>query len=168
MTDEQLQIKSKLKPGDHLLYFDGSSLMDWLIAIKTGARIAHIEIYTGDGMSVASRNGIGVNRYQYRPKGLVCVRRPLWPLDVLAAETWFNNVARGQAYDWKGLLCFYLAVKQGSKDKMFCSEFALNWDRAAGFDPFNSAVVADRTPPSFTWISSQFKTVWLYKVHWTE
>jgi hypothetical protein len=151
---------SSLQPGDVLLYFDRRSVVDWAIALKTYTRLSHIEIYTGNGMSVASRNGIGVNRYPLRKADLVCVRRCLGPLDLQFAEYWFTTTARGQKYDFKGLLCFTLAVQQGSPDKMFCSEFALRWLRKANVQPFNPDQDADKTPPSLFWVTRQLETVW--------
>ena len=151
--------QSTLLPGDVLLYFDKKSFVDWAIAVKTWNRIAHIEVYAGNGMSYASRNGIGVNLYAFRYKGLVCVRRATRPLDILAAADWFNSV-RGQKYDWKGLLCFWLAVKQGAKNMMYCSEFALRWFRHGDFEPFNNKQDADKTPPSYFWVTKAFNTIW--------
>jgi len=149
----------ELKQGDCLLYFE-NSLVDWIIAVKTYTRIGHIEIYSGANLSVASRNGIGVNRYQLRLDGLMAVRRPKGMVDYQAAEKWFCDEARGQRYDFKGLLCFTLAVKKGSPHEMYCSEFALNWYRHAGFEPFNPQQNPDKTPPSLFWVSSEFDTVW--------
>ncbi|MDE2098684.1 MAG: hypothetical protein KGL39_15630 [Patescibacteria group bacterium] len=148
-----------LRPGDTLLYFENSTV-DWLIAVKTGGKIAHIEIYAGDGMSEASRNEIGVNRYPLRQSGLVCVRRPLAPINWQLGEIWFNKVARGQKYDFKGLLCFYLAVQQGSRDRMFCSEFALRRKRMSGFEPFNPQQDADKTSPLDFWKCGTETTIW--------
>ena len=153
--------KSLLQAGDALLYFENDSLLDWAIAIKTGGRIAHIEIYAGGGISEASRNGIGVNRYALRLERLACVRRPDgWLFDFEQGSKWFDETARGQKYDFKGLLCFYLAVKRGDKDRMFCSEFALRRYRHCGFQPFNPDQDADRTAPYDFWKSGKFETFW--------
>ena len=162
--------QSIIEPGDSLLYYGESGpnhfgkqhagIVDWMIAVKTSYWIAHIEIYTGSGMSVASRNGIGVNRYPLRLGGLMAVRRPRQGIDLFSAEKWFVGSARGQGYDFKGLLCFYLAVKRGSPTKMFCSEFALRWYRHAGFQPFNPDVDADRTGPCEFWKTGMMSTVW--------
>lgn len=158
-----------LKPGDALLYYGDApdfepgthaGFVDWSIAVKTGYWIVHIEIYRGAGVSLASRNGIGVNQYPLRTNGLVLVRRPESRLNLETAEAWFQNTARGQKYDFKGLLCFYLAVRQGSRNKMFCSEFALRWYRKASFEPFNPEVDADRTAPCEFWKCARFDTVW--------
>ena len=151
---------SILQPGDTLLYFDGGSMVDWLIAVKTGGKVAHIELYAGEGMAQASRNGIGVNCYALRLEGLVCVRRPIGGIDWAGGEVWFNQVARFQKYDFKGLLCFYLAVKQGSPKKMFCSEFALRRKRASSFQPFNPDQDADATSPLDFWKTGREETVW--------
>lgn len=136
-------------------------VVDWSIAVKTGYWIAHCEIYDGEGMSVASRNGIGVNRYPLRTDGLVCVRRPIGVIDREASEKWFSDEARGQKYDFKGLMCFYLAVNHGSAHKMFCSEFALRWYRKACIQPLNTEIDADRTAPCEFWKTPAFFTVWL-------
>jgi hypothetical protein len=160
---------NNLEPGDSLLYYgddvilsprNGATFVDWLIAVKTGYWLSHVEIYAGEGMSYASRNGIGVNLYKTRQNGLKAVRRPLCGLDLDAGEKWFNEVARGQEYDFKGLLCFYLAVRQGSLHKMFCSEFQLRFYRTCKFHPVSPEIDADRTPPSMGWISPAFITVW--------
>jgi hypothetical protein len=150
--------KSILRPGDTLLYYE-RSLVDWIIGVKTSGRVGHIEIYTGEGMSVASRNGIGVNRYALRLDGLVAVRRPFPHVNLTAAENWFERSARGQGYDFLGLLSFWLAVKRGSPDRMFCSEFALRFYRKAFFQPFNPDQDADRTSPFDFWKCGTFETV---------
>jgi len=148
-----------LLPGDALLYFSGD-LFDWIVAVKTWTCVAHVEIYAGQGLSVASRNGRGVNRYPLRQAGICCVRRPVGHLDREAAREWFERKARGQRYDWLGLLCFTLAVRRGSRRRMFCSEFATRWYRAAGHVPFDSEWDADKVPPSFFLASPNFETVW--------
>lgn len=161
--------QSILEKGDALLYY-GKALppdpvtradfVDWSIAVKTGYWLSHIEVYVGAGLSVASRNGIGVNRYPLRLEGLVCVRRPVGIADVDSATKWFINEASGQGYDFKGLLCFWMAVRQGSRKKQFCSEFALRWYRHAGIQPLNPKVDADRTAPCEFWKTGEFETIW--------
>ena len=144
-----------------MLYFERSSFVDRIISIKTGYYLSHIEVYVGSGLSVASRNGIGVNRYPLRIAGLVCVRRPTGIVDMDSAMKWFQSDAIGQGYDFKGLLCFWLAVKQGSWKKQFCSEFALRWYRHARIHPLNPKVKADRTAPCEFWKTNEFETIWL-------
>ena len=149
-----------LQPGDHLFYWNGHSLIDWAIAIKTYTRLGHVEIYNRNCETMASRNGIGVNYYPLRTEGLVSVRRPRVILDWEAGKYWFNNTARWQKYDFKGLLCYTLAVSQGSPRKMYCSEFGLRFDRQCSFQPVNPDVDADRCPPAMLWASGMFDTVW--------
>lgn len=140
-------VLNKLQSGDCLLY-GPSSLFGWIIAIKTWSRACHVEIYRGEGMSVASRNGIGVNIYPLRTTNLLYVRRPVRLLDIDNAMNWFFRAAQGQKYDWLGLLSFYLAVKQGSPNRMFCSEFATRWYREAGVELFNPELDADTIAPA--------------------
>ena len=159
-----------LKPGDHLLYNidkfwpDPSGyLMDLAIRIKTvsankypGPGIAHIEVYDGNGMSLAARAD-GVNRYSFRADDLQMVRRPLhW--DHAKAQTYFATV-RGQDYDYAGLFCFTLAVAQGSAKKQFCSELARNLGRAAGSLAFDPAWPGDKVAPGNFQMVSDFVTL---------
>jgi hypothetical protein len=150
---------SILKPGDAILYFR-RDLIDWLISLKTWTKVAHVEIYRGEQASYASRNGIGVNTYPLRLDGVAAVMRPKQHLDWQAADLWFENHARGQPYDWPGLLCFMLARRRGEKGAMFCSEFATRFYRAAGIAPFNPRWPAVRVPPSFFLASPAFDAVW--------
>lgn len=147
-----------LRPGDCLLY-SPYDFFGWLTCVKTWSRFCHVEVYVGDGQSVASRNGIGVNRYPLRTAQLSCVRRPAYPLN-LGKATWWAQSCYGQKYDWLGLLCFTLAVKKGDPTKQFCSEFALRFYRAGGFEPFNPDCDADHTAPSEFLQTPALVTVW--------
>lgn len=148
-----------LEVGDTLLYFSGS-ILDWVVAIKTWTKVSHVEIYSGHKMSYASRNGQGVNQYPLRTKGLAVVLRSIYALDTTNANDWFWRKAQGQDYDWLGLLCFTLAVKQGSNNKMFCSEFWTRYMREAGGQPFNPEWDADRVPPAFCLVTPTQYIVW--------
>jgi len=135
-----------LEPGDALLYAP-SGFFGWLIAFKTWNKLSHVEVYAGNGKSYASRDGKGVGFYDFRADGLAKVLRPtLQPLNLKAANEWFATVD-GQKYDWLGILVFTLAVAQGAKDKMFCSEFATRWYRKAGLKLFGDCD-ADRIAPA--------------------
>jgi hypothetical protein len=150
---------SDLRPGDCLGYFS-RDLIDYAIALKTWTRLAHVEIYEGNGLSVASRNGLGVNRYPLRKTDIAVIRRPFGGMDFESAKSWFETTARGEKYDWKGLLCFTLAVRQGSMNRMYCSEFMLRWYRAAGFLALDPDWDADKTPPAFILVPPTFETMW--------
>ena len=137
-------------PGDCLLY-SRHGVYNWLIQVKTWSRVSHVEVVAyvkaGIPITAASRNGKGVNLYQYDPSGLYCVLRPLKSFDSRAANAWFKTV-QGQGYDWVGLLAFMSAKFQGKENgKMFCSEFATRYLRQGGIDPFNGAD-ADAIAPS--------------------
>jgi hypothetical protein len=147
-----------LKPGDLLMYAP-SDFIDWIVAVKTWHPFSHCEVFDQAGASLASRNGIGVNRYTFRSEKLTRIMRPSQTYDHKKASEWFATV-RGQGYDWLGLLCFTLAVKQGSPDKMFCSEFATNLYRAGGLEPFEPDVSADTVAPCTFVYSGQMLTLW--------
>jgi hypothetical protein len=147
-----------LLPGDTLLYYSKTPV-DYIVALKTWTWASHVEWYRGDGFSYASRNGIGVNKYPIRTDSVAAVLRPQVSLDFDAIDKYFLTV-RGQKYDWKGLLCFTLAVKQGAQDRQFCSELWTNIHRAGGAIPFQPQWSADRTPPSFCLVTPILRLVW--------
>jgi len=150
---------SILLPGDIILYFTDDPV-DYLIAVKTGKRVGHVEVYAGAGQSLASRNGVGVNQYPLRIDGAVCVRRPLGTFSFTAGLDWFTHTAKGQGYDWKGLATFTSLVNEGEEGKMFCSEFAVNFSRACGYNPCNPSQPAFETSPRDFWILGTFETKW--------
>ena len=154
--------KPELLPGDCLLYWR-ADLVDWIIRCKTWTKCAHVEVYRGEGMSYASRNGIGVNIYPVRWDGLVAIRRPdlrFGTVNTGAAASWFSGV-QGQGYDWIGLCSFYIASVQGSPKKMFCSEFATRLYRAYGFAAIACDYDADLVAPAQFEQTPALKTVWL-------
>lgn len=148
----------KLEQGDCLLY-KPSSLFGVIIAVKTWTWTSHTEVYAGDDMTFASR-WEGVNQYSFDPESLGYVLRPKGPLNFQASKDWFYRSARGQKYDWLGLLCFTLAVKQGAPDRMFCSEFATRFYRAGGFGPFAAWEDADHIAPAQFLQSTEFDMIW--------
>lgn len=155
---------TQLKPGDCLLYSPKkSSIFGWLISIKTWHKVSHCETYIGEGCSVASRDGIGVNTYPIRLNELVAVYRPKpeYKFNLGAALKWFLLEAKGQKYDWLGLLRFTWGqpyVDGDGNNKQFCSEFLTRFYRAGGMDPFNGED-ADAVPPYLFSISPVFEKV---------
>lgn len=145
---------TELQPGDCLLYKPHTAF-GWAIAVKTWNKVSHVEVYAGDGMSYASRDGQGVNAYYVNQDNLAYVLRPYPGLgfDMSSGRDWFSTV-QGQSYDWKGILCFTLAVKQGAPDRMFCSEFATQFYRASRLEPFQVEYLADHVAP-FEFLTSR-------------
>jgi len=155
---------TELKPGDCLLYKPKkSSFFGWLISIKTWHMISHCEVYIGEGLSAASRDGQGVNIYPIRETELVSVYRPKpeYKFVMNKALQWFLLEAKGQKYDWLGLLRFtwgHSYTKGGTNNKQFCSEFLTRFYRAGGLDPFNGED-ADAVPPYLFSISPVFEKI---------
>lgn len=136
-----------LLPGDILL-FRSPGFFSWLIRIKTGGHFSHVELYVGNGTVWASRNGLGVERYPLDLDHVVGVLRPTKRLNWAKGIKWFETVARGQKYDWLGLLNFYIAKWQGGENKkMFCSEFIVRVFRAFEAPLFDYHVDADGVAP---------------------
>src|SRR6202008_1268910 len=86
------------------LLYATKDIVDGLIEFKEGDDVAHIEVYAGNGQSWASRNGIGVNLYPFRPEGLKYVRRNKGLFDLAAVETWFNGGIKGIKYGFGDIL----------------------------------------------------------------
>ncbi len=130
----------ELMPGDILLY-GGRDLVSRLIQFRTWSDVSHIEIYVGEGRSVASRNGLGVGKYPLRIVGLRRVYRatigaltyPQFNFENCMA--WFATVD-GTPYGWADLLRFYL-INVPTKG-LICSEFADLFFRNGGLPLFNT------------------------------
>ncbi len=168
MNDNQPFAEPTLEQGDVLLYRPGNlrnGVMGWffglLITLKTWTRISHAEVYIGDNQAMASRDGKGVAKYPLRRDGLAYVLRPKAAPDMLQGFRWFYSNANGQKYDWMGILVFTLAVKQGAKDRMYCSEFACRFYRDGfGVPLFADTWDSDRTPPSMLLSSLALSCIW--------
>lgn len=123
----------RLQPGDVLLY-NGSGLYSWIIRIKTWHAVSHVEVYIGDGQSVASRDGLGVGEYPLR-EDYTHVLRPSVPFQRRAAMYWFRRRANGQPYGWLDLLAFVGMTRD--HPGMVCSDFATQFLREGGVPVFN-------------------------------
>jgi hypothetical protein len=148
-----------VEPGDCLIYRP-STIFGWIIAVKTWNRFSHVEAYFGRTWSIGARQK-GVNYYPFDVEHLARVMRPKRRFDMPKAMLWFKGVV-GQKYDYLGLLCFTLAVRQGDQNKMFCSEWMTRWYRSGGFEPFQPEVDADHVAPA------QFAQCPLFYVVWDD
>lgn len=124
---------SQIKPGSILGYFTPDDAVDWIIT-RTGP-LAHIEIYEGNGMSLASRNGVGVSRYPFRAEGLTAVLTSP-KLDIEKFSAWFETVM-GDAYDWAGLAGFVKGEVTQEIKHWFCSAVIAKGCQMAGTPMFN-------------------------------
>ena len=158
-----MTLEDFLQPGDVLL-FSRQGFYNRLIMLKTWSKVSHCECYTSAGLTVASRNGKGVNIYKMDTTGLACIMRPRVPFDLKAAMEWYVADAHGQKYDWIGLLAFFSAKWQGKENgRMFCSEFCTRFLRAGGVDPF-LGYDADGVAPSDFLKNSAFHKIELSEI----
>lgn len=153
--------QSILKPGDCLLYAP-TGFFGFLITVKGWHKVGHCEAYIGDGYSVASRNGKGVAAYPFREKDLITVLRPNREFKLNTALSWFITEAKGQKYDWLGLLRFTWGSdysKGNENNKQFCSEFLCRFYRQGGLDICNQCD-ADSIMPFQFGICPLFDVIW--------
>lgn len=151
---------ANLQVGDVLLYNNKWSLIDRLICLRTWSDVAHVEVYMGDGLSAASRNGKGVDLYVFRQEDLVYVLRPQIHFAYLSALDYVQKT-RGTKYGWFVLANFYLSgtVKAAG---VICSQFADELLSVAGVDAFPIEYPNGKiTPRDFRIVSpSILKQVW--------
>ncbi len=142
------EIEGTLRRGDCLLYRP-TGIFGTIIKLKSWHDVAHVEIYTGEGKSVASRDGLGVGLYPWRDTDIAYVLRPTYPLDWMGFWRWFKTV-NGQKYDWLGLLRFswFKSIGTNNNNRMFCSEFAVRAYRAMNAHVFNDYEDADAVAPA--------------------
>jgi hypothetical protein len=90
------------------------------------------------------------------------VRRPVLSFDPNKAFEYFKTV-KGQPYDFLGLLAFFRTRRAKTNGKQFCSEFATNYYRAGGLDPFHGEDAEVIPPFYFQALADGFETVWTEK-----
>lgn len=152
----------ELQPGDILLY-SPSSLVGWLIAIKTWTMLSHVECYIGGGRVIAARLE-GVNTYRERiDKYLSYVRRPTMPAGVVfdSAGAW-NAVHQmlGTDYDIGAFEEFFNPWCKHRHASRVCSTVASKWLRGGGCQPFNPDISDDDISPAQLLQTGLLITVW--------
>jgi hypothetical protein len=136
-----------LRRGDVLLYSAWIPVSDWLIKLHTGSRIVHVEVVSTPTV-VGSARFKGVDWYPFEPANLAYILRPRRPVDMVAANTWFETV-RGQPYGYLGLLGYFNADLQTDSGSWSCSKLATRYLRAGGFDPFSGFISGGVEPGDF-------------------
>jgi hypothetical protein len=140
-----MRVESFLQSGDVLLYRPKGAF-GWIIRIKTGHKVGHVEVYYRDGFSAASRDGKGVNIYPLRTAELFKVCRPKTPFNVYGAMRYYQTV-EGHPYGWMDLAAFLSFDVDGPG--IVCSPFAAAFLRAGGINPFNGTPSHNITPGDF-------------------
>jgi hypothetical protein len=158
--------KSILRPGDCLLYRP-TDVFDYAVALKTWTYVSHVECFIGQGFSVASRNGRGVDRYPLREDNVAAVLRPgpEFRLDMAMNVFYFGNGTPGsklqfQKYGWVTLGTFCLLNNNPIEGHQICSEFAANWYDAGNYPLFSDIWPAYRTAPATLLTSRRLPPVW--------
>jgi len=146
-----------LRPGD-ILEYNAPDPTDALIDLGTASDVAHIEIYHGYGLSVASRNGIGVNIYQFRSDGLKYVRRPVRVFNLTLADAWFYDGIKGLPYGFAGLLEF-VNVDIPCKG-LICSTLADLYLKAGMCPMFADDFPAGKASPRDFKLTREAATIW--------
>jgi hypothetical protein len=161
LTKASVDAFPELQAGDILLY-GGTDAVSRLIQFRTWSDVSHIEVYVGEGRSVASCNGIGVGKYPLRIQGLRRVLRPTVALDLTDGLKWFDSV-NGTPYSWADLLRFYL-IDVPTKG-LICSEFGDMFFKACGLPLFNTDYPEGSVcPRDFEIVSSLLvKQIWTWK-----
>src|SRR5688572_28580220 len=121
---------AELMPGDVLLYAPSSPL-GRAIAWMTAGGVSHVEVFKGDGVSYASRDGVGVNEYPLRTAQLCRVLRSRRPLNMVRMAQTFAQL-KGHGYDWKGIKAAATGGGDSEAGKEICSELATILLRVAG------------------------------------
>lgn len=149
-------------PGDILLY-DRDGLMNAFIRFKRGEKYSHVAIASSPGHVIEAIQGKSLDERPLRFDGLKAIYRHTEPIDFEAGYRWFENEARGQKYDWIGLLSFAWAKFQGRQnDKMFCSEFVARFFAKIGKPLFSDITDADAVSPGMIPYSPFVKPVWIH------
>lgn len=159
---EERFFEALLQPGDVLL-FARSGFFNWVIYHATNAPVSHTEVYIGGRQTAASRNGVGVDIYDWQLDGLAVVLRPREFFDLTKALAYQRSVLK-QGYDWTGLWRAFVSNSWGRKsNKQWCSENSTNVQRAGGIEPFTPDIPADMVAPGDFIKSAAYLHVWKAK-----
>ena len=100
-------------------------IYDKLVAAATFGRYSHVEIRFSDGMCFSSSSRDGGTRFKQIE--LNPLNWDIVPLSFVTKEQ--ENEVRmwcesqlGKAYDWRGILCFYLPGDIRDRSKWYCSD----------------------------------------------
>jgi hypothetical protein len=155
-------IPADLRPGDGLLY-EPWEAFGWFIAIKTWHEVSHVEVYVGDGVTVAARvdttPAVRMRRLTLADyEHIRYVVRPRAAFDLERALAEFHRRWEGQGYDYLGLARFgwMRPLLPSPDDRQFCSELLTRFYRAGGFDPF-AGEPADAIAPFMPLVSPAFE-----------
>lgn len=151
--------RDMLTPGMVMGYSAALNPYGWLTKVKTGWDVGHIEVYAGQGNSVAARWS-GVDIYPVREDDSLCVLlEPDSKIDIEAGMRWFYSHAQGKKYDLWGQMAFW-RIGGGSADRMWCSEFAAEFLKACRFWAFNSLCPSEKIAPAQFLQTGKFNTRW--------
>lgn len=139
-----MKFPQDLKVGDICLY-STLDITDEVIEWKEGDNVAHIEIYIGNNVSWASRNGTGVNAYPFRFSGLKYVLSPVGTFNIDKATKWFNDGVKGLPYGFGDIL-ESINIKNNLKG-VDCSHFGSSLLEVAEVPLFNSWYPKNKITP---------------------
>src|SRR5687768_12687953 len=148
-------------PGDILLY-DRDGWANTFIKFKRGEKYSHVAIASRPGYMLEARQGDVCDERPIRFDGLAAVYRHTDPIDFEKGFEWFEAEAKGQGYDWIGLLSFAFAKFQGRQNNlMFCSEFVCRFFKKLGNGLFSDDTDCDAVSPGMIPYSLKVRKLWL-------
>ena len=155
-------LKALIQPGDILLY-DRKGWVNKLIKFKRGEKYSHAAIASYPGYMLEAVQGKMCDEYPLRLDGLAAIYRHREDeVDFELGYEWFQQEARGQKYDWLGLLSFSFAQFQGRENnKMFCSEFVARFFAKISAPLFSTVTDADAVSPGMIPYSPRVYSIWI-------
>lgn len=151
-----MEFPGDLQAGDILLYH-GQTLFNRITDLKTGGLTDHVEVYHGNGLSVAARPE-GFNVYDLQTEGLAKVRRPTAPFIRIYADTWLQPL-RGIPYDTPGLFQFFNV--DASNNGLICSVGAALYEKMGHVLLFADDYPLVKISPRDFELTREALTVWV-------
>ncbi|MEI6376325.1 MAG: hypothetical protein WCO97_03945 [bacterium] len=147
-----------LLPGDVLLY-SASSLLGYLVCVKTGSLFSHAEVAVSGHTTVGARLS-GTDIYGVDMSGhLRCVRRPWKAINAIEA---LRAVADdvGKPYPLGEFFYFFDPWLKHRYILRFCSVIVAHFLTAGGVCLFNPAQDLNLVTPDDLWKTPSLVTIW--------
>lgn len=143
-----------------LLFSRSNHPGSWLIRTVSWSEWSHVEVVLPDGrlLGASAPHGVGLSTLDERMDLASHVAIMTFPGDFSAAAAW-GETQIGKPYDWLGVAGLGLHRDWEAEDSWWCSEFAAEFLKQGGYEPYRADVINRLTPQHIFMINQPFEII---------